>query len=152
MKKIINSICVSIALFLTACSNKDSESVQNTDTNIPVQEVVGIGKVLPQDRIILLTLQSTAKVTKIHHQIGAELEAGDILLEIENTTEQIAVDQASAAAQSAKMQVRIAELDVQNARTKLNELRQKWQTSTALAAKNAETKERVTADSTTYAE
>ncbi len=146
MKKIINSILFSF-LLLISCTKKEEEKVAPA---IVVNEIVGIGKVLPKDGIITLSVSSPSKVVKIYKQVGDTLAKGDVLFEMESTTDQILLNQAKAEVQTASATASAKALDVTLAKTKLVELRTEFETSKKLLKNQAETPEKVLRDSIAY--
>ena len=146
MKKIINSILFSF-LLLISCSKKEEEKVTPA---IVVNEIVGIGKVLPKDGIITLSVSSSSKVVKIYKQVGDTLTKGDVLFEMESITDQILLNQAKAEVQTASATASAKALDVTLAKTKLVELKTEFETSKNLLKYQAETPEKVLRDSIAY--
>lgn len=146
MKKIINSILFSF-LLLISCTKKEEEKVAPA---IVVNEIVGIGKVLPKDGIITLSVSSPSKVVKIYKQVGDTLAKGDVLFEMESITDQILLNQAKAEVQTASATASAKALDVTLAKTKLVELRTEFETSKKLLKSKAETPEKVLRDSIAY--
>lgn len=146
MKKIINSILFCF-LLLISCSKKQEE---NQTPAIVVNEIVGIGKVLPKDGIITLSVTSPSKVIKIHKQVGDTLAKGDVLFEMESVTDQILLTQAKAEFQTANATASAKAMDVTLAKTKLVELKKEFETSKQLLKNQAETPEKVLRDSIAY--
>ena len=146
MKKIINSILFSF-LLLISCTKNEEEKVAPA---IVVNEIVGIGKVLPKDGIITLSVSSPSKVVKIYKQVGDTLAKGDVLFEMESITDQILLNQAKAEVQTASATASAKALDVTLAKTKLVELRIEFETSKKLLKSKAETPEKVLRDSIAY--
>lgn len=146
MKKIISSILCLTFLF-TACSKK--EEVVPT-APITISDVVGIGKVLPQNGIVLLSVSTANKVIKINKKVGDSIQAGEVLFEMEAVSDVLKLQQAQAEAASASANATSSLFDIKVAEIKLAELKQEFETSKKLYNQKAETKQKVFQDSIAY--
>lgn len=147
MKKIINSIL--LFSVLTACGGNKKE-IKPIDSEPTF--AVGIGKVLPQGGIADLSVGSPNKITKIYKKLGDDVKAGEILFDMEAITEKIQVEKNQAALNTAQQNLKASAMDVQLAETKLAKLKKEYETSKRLLQSNAETAQKVFADSIAYAE
>jgi multidrug efflux pump subunit AcrA (membrane-fusion protein) len=146
MKKIISSILI-LTFLLSACSKK--QEVLNTEP-IVISEVVGIGKVLPKDGIVLLSVATPNKIVKINKKLGDTIQAGEVLFEMESVSEVLKLQQAQAESTSAKANASSSTFDGKLAQIKLAELKHEFETSKKLYNQKAETKQKVFLDSIAY--
>jgi HlyD family secretion protein len=152
MKKIINKIGTSLiasSLLLSSCGNNDKEENQAPIPTTPTQ-VTGIGKILPEGGLVLLSVDAASKVTKIHHKIGDTVHVGDILFEMDGISENLNLQQEEAGLLASKANAIVSDYDIANAKIKLKELELVYQTSKKLYAKGAETKEKALLDSLSW--
>lgn len=149
MKKIINKSILALCL-LASCGNKNDNKAAENVTAAPVTTIVGIGKVLPEDGIVMLSVTQPSKVVTIHKKLGDDVEKGDILFELDAAKEDIKVDQSKATAAAAQADYKAAQQQVQIERIKLESLRKIYETSSNLFKANAETKEKLDQDSIAY--
>lgn len=147
MKKIINSSILGL-LILVSCSDK--QPTVEEITTAPVTTIVGIGKVLPEDGIVMFSVTQPTKVIKLHKKLGDTVNKNDILFELEATKEAIRVDQTKAANNAAAADYKAAQQQVNIEKIKLESLRKIFETSRRLYATNAETREQLHQDSTAY--
>lgn len=147
MKKIISSIAIA-SLVLCSCS-KEKEPVAPVTTQ-EISSYVGIGKVIPKDGMIQLSVDKTQKVTKIYKSLGDTIQQGDVLFDMAAVTEQLQVEQANAAYQSVKARNESLVYEIKQAQIKLADLKNQWQVSRRLYAQKAETKQKVITDSLAY--
>lgn len=149
MKKIINSICLA-TLLLTSCKEK-VEQVKPITVN-QIQTFVGIGKVVPKDGLISLSVDKSQKVVKVFKKLGDTLQIGDVILEMESVTEQLQAQQSQATYQNTLENTKTIDYEIKQAEIKLFELKNIYEISKKLATKKAETKENVLKDSVNFAQ
>lgn len=137
-------------LFASCGADKEKDTSATAITTAPVTTIVGIGKVLPEDGIVMLSVTQPSKVVNLHKQLGDVVNKGDILFELEAAKEDIKVDQAIAAQNAAQADYKAAQQQVNIDKIKLESLRKVYETSRKLYALNAETREQLHQDSTAY--
>lgn len=149
MKKIINKLLL-ISIIASSCGSnqKDDTTISTTDTM--VHEVVGIGKVIPMDGIITLSVDKANKVTQVYKKLGDYVNKGDRLFSMEASDEQYAIEAASAATNTAQSQINVIRADISRANIKLQELQTTFEISRNLYLKDAETYEQYIKDSIAY--
>jgi len=146
MKKIISSFFILTFLF-AACSKKE-EIVQ--PNSAPITEVVGVGKVLPKDGIVLLSVSTPNKVIQLNKKLGDSISVGEVLFEMETVSDVLKVQQAQAEVTSATATAASNSYEVKITQIKLAELKQEFETSKKLFRLAAETQQKVFQDSLAY--
>jgi len=151
MKKIINKITLlSIGLFIASCGTQEKKNEQDTPDIAAPQAIVGIGKVVPQDGIVMLSVTQSNKVTRIHKGLGDTVRRGDILFEMEAIDEELNLNRSQSTLRTAEANAKVNEYDIKRAEIKLAELKKEYETSRRLYEKNAETAQKLTKDSVAY--
>jgi len=151
MKKIINSFLV-LSFVLISCSDKEKEAKQNQISQEVVSTVVGIGKVLPKNGIIPLSVSQSNQVVALYKKMGDSVQTGDLIFKMKAVSENLDVDLAQSNLQATLDKNKANTLDLDIAQTKLNELKQVYVTSKKLFKEQAETKQKVFLDSMAYAQ
>jgi multidrug resistance efflux pump len=151
MKKIINNGFVLFVCLLISCGSKEKK-VETDEVTAPVAtQIVGVGKVLPKEGIITLSVSEGRKVVKLYKKLGNQVHAGEALFSMERVSDELGVQQAKAAEHTASAELDASELDIEKEKIKLTELKQQWATSKKLFAQQAETREKTMQDSINYA-
>lgn len=148
MKKIINSLFLATVL-LVACGKEKEKKVAPV-TTAEISSYVGIGKVVPENGVLILTIDVPAKITKIHKKIGDKVTKGEVLFETEAITQQLQLEQATAGYQATKASNAISSSEIKQAQLKLAELKNHYQVSKRLYVQKAETKQKLVVDSLAY--
>lgn len=149
MKKIINSSILGI-LILASCGDENKKASVEDITTAPVTTIIGIGKVLPENGIVMLSVSQPSKIIQLHKRLGDTVQKGDILFELEAAKEDIQVDLAKAANDAAQGEYKAAQQQINIEKIKLASLKKIFETSRKLYAVNAETREQLHQDSTAY--
>lgn len=148
MKKIINSLFLASVL-LVACGKEKEKKVAPV-TTAEISSYVGIGKVVPENGVLILTVDTPAKITKIHKKIGDKVTKGEMLFETEAITQQLQLEQATAGYQATKASNAISSSEIKQAQLKLADLKNQHQVSKRLYVQKAETKQKLVGDSLAY--
>lgn len=148
MKKIINSFILASVL-LVACGKEKEKKVAPV-TTAEITSYVGIGKVVPENGVLILTIDVPAKITKTHKKIGDKVTKGEVLFETEAITQQLQLEQATAGYQATKASNAISSSEIKQAQLKLAELKNHYQVSKRLYVQKAETKQKLVGDSLAY--
>lgn len=148
MKKIINSLFLASVL-LVACGKEKEKKVAPV-TTAEISSYVGIGKVVPENGVLILTVDTPAKITKIHKKIGDKVTKGEVLFETEAITQQLQLEQATAGYKATKASNAISSSEIKQAQLKLAELKNQYQVSKRLYVQKAETKQKLVGDSLAY--
>ncbi|NGM73266.1 efflux RND transporter periplasmic adaptor subunit [Sphingobacterium sp. SGL-16] len=151
MKKIINNLCLILILgsLAYACSSDKKEN-ENSKTNEQilqeVNEVKAIGKVVPAEDYAIISSATAGRIAKLFVQEGDSVQKDQILFELEYGNSSLDVKQATAQLNSLRAQNKTIAEDIAKAEIYARELKEKYETSKLLVAKNAETKEKLETD------
>lgn len=106
-------LMMSFMLIMAGCGaqKNDQSRIKITDFKIDLDQVVGIGRIEPELKILELTSETTGSVKIIHFQPGEMVTQGQRIIELTNDIEQAQVAQAAA-----KVKVQLAEIEVAQAR------------------------------------
>ena len=151
MRKITNSLSIlSFLVLLLAVVSCKNEKKQKEEEKAKVSAIYGsviaIGKVIPEDGWVQISSPVSAEIKEIRVKEGDEVEQGQVLMILKENNEELDVAQSQAQLESLKAahQTNLSDLAKQD--IILQELKSKYETSKALFAKNAETKEKVEND------
>jgi multidrug efflux pump subunit AcrA (membrane-fusion protein) len=151
MKKIINKLqfILMLSVLATACTS-DNKEEDNTKTNAEilqeVTEVKAIGKVVSPDDYAVIASATAGQINNILVQEGDSVQKGQLLLELGAGNSSLDIEEAQAQLNSLRAQYKTVTEDIAKAEIYVQELKEKYETSKALFAKNAETKEKLDAD------
>jgi len=98
-------LSIAIILILIGCSNKNKHSSQPTN-ELTVENIVGIGKVLPQGGIIDLAAPSSGIVKEVYFKAGDSVCAGNIILMLENSDEELSIKEVDSQLSSQKLAIK----------------------------------------------
>ncbi|WP_177765518.1 efflux RND transporter periplasmic adaptor subunit [Flavobacterium sp. I3-2] len=149
MKKIISSLFILSFLFLS-CSDKEKESKSIENSQEKISTVVGIGKVLPKNGIIPLSISQTNQVVALYKKMGDTVQAGELIFKMKAVSENLDVQLAKSSLQATLDKNKASAVDYEIEQIKLNELKQLFLTSKKLYNQKAETKQKVYLDSIAY--
>lgn len=151
MRKITNSLSIlSFLVLLLAVVSCKNEKKQKEEEKAKVSAIYGsviaIGKVIPEDGWVQISSPVSAEIKEIRVKEGDEVEQGQVLMILKENSEELDVAQSQAQLESLKAahQTNLSDLAKQD--IILQELKSKYETSKALFAKNAETKEKIEND------
>ncbi len=151
MRKITNSLSIlSFLVLLLAVVSCKNEKKQKEEEKAKVSAIYGsviaIGKVIPEDGWVQISSPVSAEIKEIRVKEGDEVEQGQVLMILKENSGELDVAQSQAQLESLKAahQTNLSDLAKQD--IILQELKSKYETSKALFAKNAETKEKVEND------
>lgn len=152
MRKIINSLGVvaysMLFLGLFGCNNAEKEKTKENQAAVsPVyQHVIAIGKVLPEDGWVQISSAISAEVREIFVKEGDEVEEGEILMKLKESSVGLDIKQSEAQLESLRSQHQSSISDLAKEEIILEELRSKYEITKALYERNAETKENAQKD------
>lgn len=149
MRKIISSIFILSFTFLS-CSDKEKESKSIENSQEKISTVVGIGKVLPKNGIIPLSVSQTNQVVALYKKMGDTVQAGELIFKMKSVSENLDVDLAKSNLQATLDKNKASAVDYEIEQIKLNELKELFLTSKKLYKQKAETKQKVYLDSIAY--
>lgn len=138
-----------LSVLATACTS-DNKEEDNTKTNAEilqeVTEVKAIGKVVSPDDYAVIASATAGQINNILVQEGDSVQKGQLLLELGAGNSSLDIEEAKAQLNSLRAQYKTVTEDIAKAEIYVQELKEKYETSKALFAKNAETKEKLDAD------
>lgn len=151
MKKIINNLSLILLLgSLTYACSSDKKEKENSKTNEQilqeVNEVKAIGKVVPAEDYAIISSATAGRIANLFVQEGDSVQKDQILFELESGNSSLDVKQATAQLNSLRAQNKTIAEDIAKAEIYAKELKEKYETSKLLVAKNAETKEKLETD------
>ena len=134
-----------ISFIITSCSgNKEKPGVASHSVNssiVDVSEVVGVGKVEPEQEIISLAAATGGVVKEIYRNDGDIIKKDEPLVRLDDELELIRVSQLRSQYGSQKSQVEIDKLTLQESEAKLLNKKKLLESVRALELKGAETKQ-----------
>ncbi len=145
MKKLSTILFLScFAAILTSCGGEKKEAATtkaDTTAITNVNEVLALGRVEPESKIIALASEVTGIVTQVFKSEGDSVLAGEAIISINPSVKQaeLALAQSKIGTKQAQIQVDIAALE--KAKTEIKNLQLNVERSKRLVAKGAETKQ-----------
>ena len=141
MKRI--AIIMILAGLLAGCGNDNDKApaVQTTVSarDVKVGQVVGIGKVEPENAIVGLATSTGGIVSAVLKKEGDRIHAGEILVKLDNEKEVLKVEQAKAQVRTQESQVAVEKSNLLEAEAKLRNKQKQLAASATLLSKGAET-------------
>lgn len=139
-------VCIALLLF-AACGGEDKPKEAPSTTvdpaALPVREVVGIGKVEPENEITNLAAPVGGVITGVFRQDGDTTRSGEVLLQLDDAIEQARAGRNRAQISTQQAQVAVEKTRIKEISAKLNNKRRQLQESRNLLSKGAETRDAV---------
>ena len=139
---------VIIPLIITACSGSKEDKEKSVAASysvnsamVEVSEVVGVGKVEPENEIISLASATGGVVKEIYRNDGDSIKKDEPLVRLDDELELIRVSQLRSQYISQKSQIDIDNLTLQESETRLANRKKLLESVISLASKGAETKQ-----------
>jgi multidrug resistance efflux pump len=139
---------VIIPLIITACGgskeNKEKPAVASNSVNsamVEVSEVVGVGKVEPEKKIISLAASTGGVVKDIYKNDGDSIKKDEPLVRLDDELELIKVSQLRSQYKTQKSQEEIDKLNLWESVARLSNKKKLLESIRSLAFKGAETKQ-----------
>lgn len=141
MKKI--AIIIIAAVILAGCGSKEDKapvvkSIVNAK-DVDIDEIVGVGKVEPENAIVQLATATGGIVLNVFKQEGDVVKMNDVLAQLDDARELLKVDQARSQVQIQESQVTIEKSNLQDIEAQLKNKKKQWASSKTLLNKGAET-------------
>jgi multidrug resistance efflux pump len=137
-----------IPLIISACGSKNGDKEISATASQPVNsaivnisEVVGIGKVEPENEIISLAAATGGIVMDIYHNAGDSIKKNEPLARLDDELELITVLQLKSQFNTQRLQKEIDEFNLRESEAKLSNKKQLLESVRALVLKGAETKQ-----------
>jgi multidrug resistance efflux pump len=135
-----------IPFVITACSgnneNKEKKGAESNPVNsaiVTVSEVVGVGKVEPELKIISLAASTGGVVKEIYRNDGDIIKKDEPLIRLDDELELIKVSQLKSQYNTQKSQMEIDQLNLQESEARLSNKKKLLQSVRTLQSKGAET-------------
>ncbi len=142
--------CLITALILTAgCGSKGNktdaanENAKGITSNTPVSQVVGIGKVTPENDIIQLSSEVNGVVEKIYKKENDSVKAGETILTLDHQLEDAKIRQLTNEVATQAAQIKVEEAAVEEYDAKYNNAAAELKRLEGLLARGAETQQTV---------
>ena len=134
---------LSAILLLTACSNWNEKNSTPAAEPLSVNQVVGIGKVIPQGGVVELAAPASGIVEERYFEAGDKVAVGDLILVLEKNVETLSLQESDAGITTQQLQVESARLALEQERIVLDDLRRRHLDAVELLTVGAVTGEEV---------
>ncbi len=141
MKPII--LIVPLVCLLFMCKNKEAETKIITQPFVDLQQVVGIGRIEPENEIIQLSAEAGGIVQKIYKRENDTIQVGDTILVLKHTIEEANILQLKQAVAVQSSQIKVDESAIKELRIKYANSNVVLERLKNLFAKGAETQQTV---------
>lgn len=131
---------------LYSCNNaSENEQVENESANeaLAIKQVVGIGRIIPEDDIIQLSSPVNGIVQKIYKSENDTLSTGTVILELEHQLEDAKLQQLNDEMVTQNAQIQVDEANLDEAEAKYANAKSEVERLQNLLAKGAETQQAV---------
>lgn len=132
---------------LSSCGNKKEEKQQsNKEILEEIKEIKAIGKVVSAKDWTIISSNTSARIKELMIEDGDSVSKGQLLMQLEAGNTDLDVQQAQAQLNSLNKENRTILEDIRKAKVYADELKDKYETSKRLYEQEAETKEKMTTD------
>lgn len=139
------SILIATALMLSSCGGEENKTIGQQETidrsAAKISEVVGVGKVEPESKIVNLAATSGGIVSHIFKTDGDSVTAGEKLVQLENETELLKTSEIKSQMNTQRLQIALEKNNIRDAKWKLNNKKKLLVTTLNLVNKGAETRQ-----------
>lgn len=143
MKRI--PIFITIAAIICSCGEQENKTAEQKDTVNPsaasVKEIVGVGKVEPESKIVNLAAPSAGIINTIFKTDGDNVAAGEKLVQLEDNIERLKINEIKSQMQTQRSQIAIENSNLKDAEWKTGNKRKLLTTTQNLLNKGAETQQ-----------
>lgn len=143
MKRI--SAIIATAVLLSSCGGEENKSTGQQETidrsAVHITEVVGVGKVEPESRIVNLAATTGGIVSHIFKTDGDSVPAGEKLVQLDNETELLKTAEIKSQMNTQRSQIALEKNNIKEAEWKLNNKIKLLVTTQNLVSKGAETQQ-----------
>ncbi|MFN7118849.1 MAG: HlyD family secretion protein [Saprospiraceae bacterium] len=126
-----------------AAATTENAAEIKPDTPIVVNEIVGIARIEPPQKIITINAESAGYVQEVRFQENQPVQKGDILIVLDGEVEQAQLQQASSKVQSQKDAIAAAKATLESLKVKLANARTTYERNQRLAKGNAATQQQL---------
>ncbi len=139
-------ILLPISVFWQSCGSDkgasgavtDADAIQ-PDTPLVVQEIVGIARIEPPEKIIAVNAESAGFVREVHFQENQHVQKGDVLLLLDSKVEQAQLQQAKSKLQTQRAAIEAAKATLESLQVKLANAQTTFERNQRLVSGNAAT-------------
>lgn len=143
MKRI--SVIIATAVMLSSCGGEENRTTGQEEavnhSTMTVREVVGIGKVEPESKIVNLASTSGGIVSHIFKVDGDSVATGEKLVQLEDETERLKITEINSQINTQRSQITLEKNNIKEAEWKLNNKKKLLVTTQNLVNKGAETQQ-----------
>lgn len=143
MKRI--SIIIAAAILLNACGEQENKTKSQQETidrsAVGITEVVGVGKVEPESKIVNLAATSGGIVSHIFKMDGDSVKGAEKLVQLENKTEHLKIGEISSQMTTQGSQIALEKNNIKDVEGKLNNKKRLLVTTQNLVSKGSEIKQ-----------
>lgn len=140
-----------LTMEMAACGDKEPEKQPDTQELLQqVQNVVGVGKVVPADGWTIVSSPVAGRISALHVKEGDSVKKGQTILELDAEEESLSIRQQRERIHALKADEAAARQDLEREEFRLKELEQVYRTSLELFEKKAETREKVQQDESAW--
>lgn len=135
-----------LASILTSCNNKAAKEkleIENAKKAIAINQIVGVGKIIPENDIIQLSSSVNGIVYKIYKKENDTVSIGDIILELEHHLEDEKIIQINNQLNTQVAQIKVDAANVDEFEAKANNAQLELHRLNNLLSKEAETQQTV---------
>jgi HlyD family secretion protein len=135
-----------LIMSLAACNNKSSKDKldeENTKQTFEINQVIGVGKIIPESDIVQLSSPVNGIVSKIHKKENDSVSIGSVILELDHQLEDAKIYQLNNQIATQMVQIRVDEANVEEIKTKIVNAKLQLQRLENLLQKGAETQQTV---------
>lgn len=131
---------------LTSCNNKSAKEklgIENTKQAIAINQIVGIGKIIPENDIIQLSSPENGIVEKIYKKENDTVSIGTVILELDHDLEDARIFQSKNEVNTQSAQIKVDAASVGEYEAKVSNAKLELQRLQNLLLKGAETQQTV---------
>lgn len=143
MKRV--AIIIATAVILSSCGGEENKTTTQEETvdhsRQSVKEVVGVGKVEPESKIVNLASTSGGIVRDIFKMDGDSVVPGEKLVQLEDETERLKITEVNTQINTQRSQIILEKNNVKEVEWKLNNKKKLLVTTQSLVNKGAETQQ-----------
>lgn len=136
------SLAILLASLLVTCKNKKAEQTTSvSNRSVDINQVVGIGRIEPENEIIQLSAEVAGIIQKVYKNENDSVHAGDIILELKHTIEDANITQLRSAVAVQVAQIKVDENAIKELQIRYAHSSIEVQRLQNLLAKGAETQQ-----------
>lgn len=138
-------IVIAATIMLSACGEQENQTTGQQEivdrSTADITEVVGVGKVEPESKVVNLAAASGGIINDIFKMDGDSVTAGEKLVQLENGTELLKIAEIKSQMLTQRLQITLEKNNIKDAEWKLNNKKKLLVTTKNLVSKGAETQQ-----------